>query len=68
MPIVLPFNDTISVLLGDHEKGVGLAVGGAVGAEVVDAEAVNHPGERLLVVDVQLDTVRHVLGYAGVPE
>ena len=62
----LPVNCAVLVLLGDHEEGVGLRVGGGVGAEVVNVDAVNHLRLWLLVVVVVLDAVGHVLGHVAV--
>ena len=53
----LPVNNAVLILLCHHEEGVGLAVGGAVSAEVVNVEPLHHSALRPLVVYVQLQPV-----------
>ena len=63
-----PLHAALLELLGDHEEGVGLAVGGGVGAEVVYVQSLHHPGLGPLVVHVQLHPVRHVVAHRALPQ
>ena len=57
----LPVNNAVLILLCHHEERVGLAVGGAVGTEVVNVEPLHHSALWPLVVDMQLQTVGSVI-------
>jgi hypothetical protein len=65
---VSPLDPALLKLLGHHEEGVGLAVGGGVGAEVVHVQPLHHARLWPLVVHVQLHPVRHVVRHAAVAQ
>ena len=53
-------------MLSDHEEGIGLTVGGGVGAEVVDVDTIHNLGLRPVVMDQHLDSISHVVGHTRV--
>ena len=59
-------HNSVSVLLGHHHEGIGLTVGGGVGAQIMHVNTVHYLGLRPVVVDQHLDPVSHVVGHDGV--
>jgi hypothetical protein len=62
----VPVDGAVSVLLSHHQEGVGLAVGGGIGAKIVNIHTVNDFGFGSLIMKVVLDAVAHVLGDGAV--